>query len=169
MAAELEVGDRVSDFTVQCVWCNEFTLSEQVKKHPILFYFYPVNYGMQCTAYSQLMNDYYDDLEKIGVKMFHVTLDTIDCHKGYMRRLDTRFDHAADTDHNVCRIFGMILPSSVGLGAAGMTTRGFALVDKDMILRYVWRGPSTIHLLDFQLLIAELGEILTNSSSERTE
>ncbi|MDR0791027.1 MAG: peroxiredoxin family protein [Methanomassiliicoccaceae archaeon] len=159
MAKELNVGDKVPDLTVQCVWCGKFTLSEKVKTSPVLLYFYPANYGMQCISYSEFMSDYHDDLERIGVTVFHVNPDTLENHEKYMKRLGTRYDHMADTDGNVCRIFGMLIPSPLP-GFRDVPGRGFALIDKEMVLRYIWRAPSPILLLDIPSLVTELGDIL---------
>ena len=76
--------------------CGEFTLSQKVKESPILFYFYPVNYGMQCTYYSEAMNDYHDDFWNIGVTVFHVNPDSAENHEEWMERIDTKYDHIAD-------------------------------------------------------------------------
>jgi len=157
----LEVGDKVPDFTAQCVWCGEFTLSSKVREAPILFYFYPANFGMQCTYYSEEMNDYHDGFEKIGVKVFHVNPESVENHTKYMERLDTRYDHISDAGYSIGRIFGMLMPSSPAEDDGfRMNNRGFALVDSEMTLRYIWRAPSPLNTLYFSSLIDTLREIL---------
>ncbi|MCL2318430.1 MAG: peroxiredoxin family protein [Methanomassiliicoccaceae archaeon] len=168
MTDELKVGDTVPDFTAQSVRGGKFTLSEKVREHPILFYFYPVNYGMQCIFYSESMNDFFDGFEKIGVKVFHVNDNTVENHEKYMKRLETRYDHIADIGRAVSSIFGMIVPSNHS-GTEDLVSRGFAFVDRDMVLRYRWRGESMINLVDLESLVKELGDILAGSSSETTE
>ena len=133
MAEELNVGDKVPDFTVPCVWGKEFTLSEIVKKAPVVFYFYPLNYGMQCTAYTIMMNDYYEGFEAIGTQMFHVNNATVEEHRKWMGRIATRYDHIADKEYVVGRIFGMLVPSPMK-NDPPLTNRGFAMVGIDMKL-----------------------------------
>ncbi|MDR0335443.1 MAG: peroxiredoxin family protein [Methanomassiliicoccaceae archaeon] len=159
MAEYLKVGDKVPDFTVPCVWGKEFTLSSQVRESPAAFYFYPLNYGMQCTAYSMLMNDYFEGFDAIGVQMFHVNNATVDDHRKYMGRVSTRYDHLADNEYVVADIFGMVLPSPMRNNPP-LTNRGFAMVDTDMTLQYIWRAPSTINTLEFEPLIDDLYNIL---------
>ena len=165
MTDRLEVGDKIPDFTAPCVWCGEFTLSSKVRESQILFYFYPADFGMQCTYYSEAMNDYHDGFGKIGVKVFHVNPDTVENHIKYMDRLGTRYDHISDAGQKVSRMFGMVMPSPMGEDDFRMTNRGFALVDENMVLRYIWRAPSPINTLYFEPLIETLREILEGPGS----
>ena len=158
MTAQLEVGDKVPDFTAQCVRNKEFTLSSVLKETNVLLYFYPANYGLMCTYYSEHMNEFYDDLENIGVTAFHVNPESTENHRGWMGRCASVYDHISDADQNISRMFGMLIgPSYV---KEPLTNRGFALIDKDMILRYVWRAPIPADILDLRSLIATMGEIL---------
>jgi len=148
----------VPDLTAPCVLGGTFTLSSAVSEHPVLLYFYPANYGLMCTYYSQQMNDFYDEFESIGVKMFHVNPETTENHERWMRRLNTRYDHISDTDQKISRMFGMIIgPSYV---RDPLTNRGFVLIDKDMTVRYLWRAEIPANIVDLSFLADTVRNIL---------
>lgn len=158
MELEPWTGDKAPDFTAQCVRCGKFTLSEKVRTSPILLYFYPANYGMACMYYIQRMNEYHDDIKKLGIQMFHVNPDTAENHEKWMERMDSKYDHIADAGQNVSRMFGMIVgPSDRG---DPLTNRGFVLIDKNMIIRYVWRASMPPETPELGELIAKLRNAL---------
>jgi len=161
MAKELEVGDMVPDFTAPCVRGGEFTLSSEVKVSPVLLYFYPSNYGLMCTYYSERMNEFHEDLERIGVRMFHVNPETVENHKKWMERVNSVYDHISDTEQRISWMFDMIVGSWEGPGA--FTNRGFVLIDNNMVIRYLWRAAIPVDTRDLTYLIATIEDILKES------
>jgi len=156
--AQLEIGDKVPDFTARCVWNKVFTLSSMLNETDVLLYFYPANYGLMCTWYSEQMNEFYDHFENIGVTVFHVNPESAENHRAWMGRVASMYDHISDADQNISRMFGMLVgPSYV---KEPLTNRGFALIDKDMTLRYIWRAEMPADIVDLRSLIVTINEIL---------
>jgi peroxiredoxin len=160
MATELWIGDRAPDFTVPCVKGGEFILSSEVKRFPVLLYFYPANYGLMCTYYSERMNEFYEDFEKLGVRVFHVNPDTVENHMKWMERVDSRYDHIADIGQTVSKIFGMIVGIPESRDDTSLTNRGFVLIDKRMTIRYIWRAALPPEAPDLKELVEKLRKIL---------
>ena len=158
MTKELSTGDKAPDFTAPCVICGEFSLYAELKKGPVLLYFYPTNYGLMCTYYSERMNEFYDDFEKIGVKVFHVNPESVENHAKYMERLNSRYDHISDAEQKISRAFGMIVGSWEGKDA--LTNRGFVLIDEDMKIRYIWRAEIPVDTRDLGIFTSLIGDIL---------
>jgi peroxiredoxin len=165
MTAELWIGDTAPDFTVPCVNGGEFVLSSEVKRSPVLLYFYPANYGLMCTYYSERMNEFYEDFEALRIKVFHVNPDTVDNHKKWMGRIASRYDHIADMEHTVSKIFGMIIGAPGSQDDCGLTNRGFVLIDKKMTIRYIWKAALPPQAPELKELIEELRKILKRSES----
>ena len=157
---ELKAGDKAPDFTMPCVKCGEFTLSSKVTECPVLLYFYPVNYGQTCTRYIEIMNEMYDEFEKIGIKVFHVNPGSAEDHEEWMDRVDSRYDHISDTDQKVSKRYGMIITHPEHPKVFGFTNRGFVLVDKEMTIRLIWRAERPIHTLDIGSLISDICKTL---------
>jgi peroxiredoxin Q/BCP len=160
MKEEFWVGDKVPDFTASCVRCGKFVLSSKVSESPVLLYFYPANYGLMCTYYSEKMNEYHDDLERVGVKMFHVNPDTLEAHAGYMDRVSSRYDHMADLGREVSWIFGMLIGPPGTWNDSSLANRGFVLIDREMTIRYIWRAAIPADIVDLDLLVARIDGIL---------
>jgi len=154
-------GDAAPDFTMPCVRGGTFTLSTKTKEHPILLYFYPADYGMMCTYYSEKMNEYLSDFEGLGVKVFHVNPSSVEDHAKWMERVSSEYDHISDIDQEVSRAYGMIVNDYEGPGS--LTNRGFVLVDKNMRIRYVWRAEIPPDIRDLGTLIEDIRKILRRS------
>jgi len=154
-------GDTAPDFTMPCVLGGTFTLSSETKKHPVLLYFYPANYGLMCTYYSEKMNEYLNDFENAGVKVFHVNDSAVEDHIKWMDRVSSEYDHISDIDQKVSRIYGMIINDYEGPGS--MINRGFVLVDADMKIRYLWRAEIPPDIRDLRTLIENIRNILRRS------
>jgi len=154
---KLHVGDKALDFTMPCVRGITFTLSSETEKCPILLYFYPSNYGLMCTYYSEKMNEYLNDFESLGIKVFHVNPSSVEDHTKWMDRISSEYDHISDIEQKVSRMYGMIVKDFEGPGS--ITNRGFVLVDEDMIVRYVWRAEIPVDTRDLGKLVAEIRKI----------
>jgi len=158
----LETNDKVPDITAPCVWGGEFRLSAEVRRSPVLLYFYPVNYGMMCTYYIQVMNDFRREFDKAGIKVFHVNPDSVENHRKWMERMSSEYDHISDTEQKICKTFGMVIDAPEGPHVPGQVNRGFALIDVNMILRYVWRAAMPPETRDLRTFIPEMRGILKN-------
>jgi len=160
---KLNVNDKAPDFIAPCVWCNEFTLSSKVREQPVLLYFYPVNYGSTCTRYIEMMNEVHDRFEELGIKVFHINPGPVEDHEKWMDRMDSKYDHISDTEQRVSKRYGMIITHPEHPKVSGFTNRGFVLVDKKMIIRYVWRANRPNDTIDLLSLIGEIQNILGRS------
>ena len=135
---DLKVGDRVDDFTLEST-SGVFTLSERVKKGPVLLYFYVINYGMTCTNYIALMDERADEFKAMNVSLVHVNHDSVENHRAWMEHTGTSYEHLSDKDKKVSRQFGFIVRKARSPKIMGNPNRGFVLIDKDMTIRYLWR------------------------------
>ena len=155
---KLHVGDKAPDFTMPCVKGGSFTLSSEVREQPVLLYFYPSNYGLMCTYYSEKMNEFIDDFKDARIKVFHVNPSSVEDHAKWMDRASSEYDHISDTGQEVSRMYGMVVNDFDGPGS--ITNRGFVLIGKDMSIRYVWRAEIPVDTRDLRELIAEIRKIL---------
>jgi len=157
---ELTVGDRTPDFTASSIRGGQFTLSSNVRKTPVLLYFYPVNFGMTCTKYIAQMNEMFDDFDNIGIKMFHLNPDPTDVLTEWMDRTESKYDHIFDEDQKISKTHGMIVTHPEHPKVSGFTNRGFVLVDRDMVIRYLWRADRPNDTVDLRTLIDNIRGIL---------
>jgi thioredoxin-dependent peroxiredoxin len=75
----------------------------------VLVYFYPKAMTPGCTAQACSIRDAYTDLQNKGVKVFGVSVDTVNAQKEFQQKDHLPFELLADTDHKVLAAFGVPL------------------------------------------------------------
>ena len=156
---DLKAGDRAEDFTLPSTE-GVFTLSERVKKGPVLLYFYVVNFGMTCTNYIALMDERADEFRAMNVSLVHVNYDTIENHRAWIEHTGTSYEHLSDLDMRVSRQFGFVVRKAKSHKIMGKTNRGFVLIDGDMTIRYLWRPDMPMDTVPIDELLEKVREAL---------
>ena len=104
---KIKLGKKAPDFTAVATNDSLFTLSENVGKN-IVIYFYPKDNTPGCTKEGE---DFRDQFEAFG---FHNTLvvgvsrDSVKSHEKFICKYNFPFDLIADEDETVCQIFDVI-------------------------------------------------------------
>src|SRR5690349_23703444 len=78
--AALKVGDRAPDFsTTGAVGGKEFKLhlAQQLKKGPVVLYFFPKAFTSGCTAEAHAFSEAIDDFKKSGAQVIGMSADNI--------------------------------------------------------------------------------------------
>ena len=156
---DLKAGDRAEDFTLPSTE-GVFTLSERVKKGPVLLYFYVVNFGMTCTNYIALMDERADEFRAMNVSLVHVNCDTTENHRAWIEHTGTSYEHLSDLDMRVSRQFGFVVRKAKSPKIMGKTNRGFVLIDGDMTIRYLWRPDMPMDTVPIDELLEKVREAL---------
>jgi peroxiredoxin Q/BCP len=79
-AAALKAGDKAPDFTtIGAVGGKEFKLhlAEQLKKGPVVLYFFPKAFTSGCTAEAHAFSASIDDFKKAGAQVLGMSADNI--------------------------------------------------------------------------------------------
>lgn len=79
--ASLSVGDKAPDFTTRGAKAGKvFTLrlSEQLKKGPVVLYFFPAAFTPGCTAETREFADKSDEFAKAGATIIGMSADPVD-------------------------------------------------------------------------------------------
>ena len=155
----LSVGDKAPDFTMECT-DGTFTLSERTRDGPVLIYFYVVNYGKTCTDYMAEMNERKADFDRRGVQLVHLNPESIENHRDWMRHTDSRYEIISDADMEVSRTYGCVIEKAANEKLIGKTNRALCLVDRDMVIRYLWRAPVPKDTVPMDDLFEEMDRVL---------
>jgi peroxiredoxin len=78
--AALKVGDKAPDFTTMgAVGGKEFKihLAEQLKKGPVVLYFFPKAFTSGCTAEAHAFSESIDDFKKAGAQVIGMSADDL--------------------------------------------------------------------------------------------
>jgi thioredoxin-dependent peroxiredoxin len=105
----LSVGDPIPAVAVLDQDGKTINLAEVGKKGYTLVYFYPKAMTPGCTAQACSLRDSYQDLQQKGVKIYGVSLDTVDAQKEFQTKESLPFELLSDTDHKVTTAFGVPL------------------------------------------------------------
>ncbi len=84
--AALKVGDKAPDFsTTGAVGGKEFKvhLAEQLKKGPVVLYFFPKAFTSGCTAEAHAFSESIGDFKKAGAQVIGMSADNVDTLKDF--------------------------------------------------------------------------------------
>ena len=112
--AAVGVGDKAPDFTAQASLGGKeftFTLSDQLKKGPVVVYFYPEAFTKGCTIEAHEFAEAMDKYAALGASVIGVSHDHIDkLDKFSVSECRNKFPVAADPDLKVIALYGAALP-----------------------------------------------------------
>lgn len=103
----LKAGDKAPDFTLLDANENSVTLSELLKKHRVLVYFYPKAMTPGCTVQAQNLRDNRKQLEEFNVVSVGISPDAPKRLAKFTERDELNFTLLSDEDHKVAEDFGV--------------------------------------------------------------
>lgn len=107
--ADLEVGAAAPDFKTEAsLGGNEYTysLAEELKKGPVVVYFYPAAFTPGCTVEAHLFAEATDEFQSLGASVIGVSGDDIATLKKFsVSECRSKFPVAADTDLSIAKAY----------------------------------------------------------------
>jgi len=111
--ATLKPGDPAPDFTAQASLGGSvftFSLSEALKKGPVVLYFYPAAFTKGCTIEAHDFADATDTYRSLGATVIGVSHDNIETlNKFSVSECRSKFAVAADTDQSIMKSYDAVL------------------------------------------------------------
>lgn len=141
-SAALKVGDKAPDFTAQASLGGKefnFSLTEALKKGPVVLYFYPAAFTKGCTIEAHDFAEATDQYKALGATVIGVSHDKIDTlDKFSTSECRSKFAVAADPDMTVIKAYDARL--SAALSYANRTSYVIA-PDNTVLLEYTDMNP----------------------------
>jgi peroxiredoxin Q/BCP len=106
MIPKVKVGEKAPDFTLQDQNGESHTLSDY-KGQWVLVYFYPRDNTPGCTTEACAIRDHFSEFEKLGVKVFGISTDTVKKHANFVKKYALPFTLLADEEQVVVELFGV--------------------------------------------------------------
>jgi len=106
---KMKLGDPLPAVTVPDQDGKPVNLAEEGKTGYTLVYFYPKAMTPGCTAQACSLRDSYTELQQKGVKIFGVSLDTVENQKKFQDEDRLPFELLSDKDKRVTSAFGVPL------------------------------------------------------------
>src|SRR5476649_228597 len=112
--ATLKPGDHAPVFTAQASLGGnvyEYSLADELKKGPVVLYFYPAAFTKGCTIEAHEFADAVDEYKKYGATVIGVSHDDIDTlTKFSVSECRSKFPVAADADSKVIGAYDAGMP-----------------------------------------------------------
>jgi len=111
--AELKAGDPAPEFTAQAALGGQvstFSLTEALKKGPVVLYFYPAAFSSGCTIEAHLFAEAIEKYKTLGATVIGVSNDKLDTLKQFsVSECGSKFAVAADTDQKIMKSYDAVL------------------------------------------------------------
>jgi peroxiredoxin Q/BCP len=102
---ELHEGDQAPTFHMKSNDGKSYSLADYKGKWVVL-YFYPKDDTPGCTKQACSFRDNISKYEKLGIKVFGVSIDDVDSHDKFSEKFHLNFPLLADTDKKVSQAYG---------------------------------------------------------------
>lgn len=141
---------KIPDFTAQL---DGNHISQEIfRKGKFILYFYPKDDTPGCTKEACDFRDSFEDLQKLGYKIFGASKDNLNKHYKFKEKYGLPFDLITDEDGSLCSAFDVFVQKSfMGKKYMGIERSTF-LIEDGFIIKS-WRNVSaTSHVknvLDF--------------------
>ena len=134
----VEIGKPAPDFSVPGDGGGTVSLSA-LKGKPVVLYFYPKDDTPGCTTEACGFRDAMRDFSKVKAEIVGVSKDSVKRHDNFKAKHDLNFALASDEDGEVCEAYGVwVKKKNYGREYMGIERSTF-LIDKDGIVREIWR------------------------------
>jgi thioredoxin-dependent peroxiredoxin len=112
--AALSIGAKAPPFTLQATQGGNvftFTLTDALKKGPVVLYFYPAAFTTGCTIEAHEFADAAEQYKALGATVIGVSHDPLDkLQKFSVSECRGKFPVAADTNQSVMKAYDSVLP-----------------------------------------------------------
>ena len=134
----VEIGTPAPDFTMPTDGGGSVTLSA-LKGKPVVLYFYPKDDTSGCTSEACGFRDQFPDFTGVDAVVIGVSKDSVASHDKFKAKYELPFILASDKETQVAETYGVWVEKSMyGRKYMGLERATF-LIDKDGVVRNVWR------------------------------
>jgi peroxiredoxin len=130
----VEVGSKAPDFTLPNQDRQPVTLSEQLKKGPVVLAFFPGAFSGTCTTEMCTFRDSSSELNKVGATVVGISTDTFFALKAWADAQKFTFPLLSDYNREVLGQYGVVNPDMIGL--KNIAKRAVFVIDRGGIVRH---------------------------------
>ena len=130
----VEVGAKAPDFTLPNQDREPVTLSDQVKKGPVVLAFMPAAFSGVCTIEICKFRDSAAALNTVNATVLGITVDTFFALKAWGDENKLNFPLLSDFNKDVIAKYGVVNPDMIGL--KNIAKRAVFVIDKGGVVRH---------------------------------
>ncbi len=128
------VGAKAPDFTLPNQDREAVTLSDQLKKGPVVLAFMPAAFSGTCTTEMCTFRDSAAELNKVNATVLGITVDTFFALKAWGDAQSLTFPLLSDFNKDVIRQYGVVNPDMIGL--KDISKRATFVIDRGGVVRH---------------------------------
>jgi peroxiredoxin len=148
----IESGSPAPDFSLTDQDGQRVSL-EDLRGQTSVLVFYPLDFSPVCTDQLNVYNEVLDDLDRLGAKLYGVSVDSAYCHKAFQSHLGIRIPLLADFHPKgaVAKAYGVYDEKW------GSSSRALVMIDPDLTVKWTHRSPSALEIPGANLIFDALG------------
>ena len=128
------VGARAPDFTLTNQDRQPVTLSDELRKGPVVLAFFPAAFSGVCTTEMCTFRDSMSELGKVKGNVLGVSTDTFFTLKAWADAQKLDFPLLSDYNKEVIARYGVVNPDMIGL--KNIAKRAVFVIDRNGIVRH---------------------------------
>ncbi len=106
----------------------------------VILYFYPKDNTPGCTTEGQHFRDLHTRFSAAGCAVYGISRDSLKSHENFKAKMDFPFELLSDSAEIACKLYGVIkMKNMYGKKVRGIERSTF-FIDRQGIVRRVWRG-----------------------------
>lgn len=147
----IDPGSAAPDFTLADHNGRPVSLGD-LRGQTVVLAFYPLDFSPVCTDQLNVYQEVLSEFESRGVKLYGISVDSSYAHKAFREKLGLDIPLLSDFEPKgeVSRQYGMYLDD------AGVSARGFVVIDADGNVRHSHRSPSPLEIPGANLIFDAL-------------
>ncbi len=130
----IDVGAKAPDFTLMDQDRQPVTLSDTLKKGPVVLAFFPAAFSSVCTKEMCTLRDAEAALNTLHAQVIGVSVDTFFSQKAFADAQKLNFPLLSDFNKDVIREYGVVNPDMIGL--KDIAKRAVFVIDRDGVVRH---------------------------------
>jgi peroxiredoxin len=129
-----DIGAKAPDFTLPNQDRTPVTLSDELKKGPVVLAFFPAAFSDTCTQEMCTFRDSMNDLNRLSANLIGVSTDTFFALKAWADAQRFTFPLLSDYNKAVIGEYGVVNPDMIGL--KNIAKRAVFVIDRGGIIRH---------------------------------
>lgn len=126
------VGDHAPDFTLPDQTGKPIRLSDLLREHAVVLYFYPKDETQGCTAEACSFRDSYEVFKEAGAEVVGVSSDSVESHESFATHHRLPFVLLSDEGGALRKLYGV--PTTMGMFPGRVTY----IIDRDGVVRHIF-------------------------------
>ena len=114
----LPLGGRAPEFTLPDQDEQSVSLSNLLRRGPLILFFYPADFTTGCTRQACMMRDLHGDIERAGLNVAGVSPQNPATHRRFREKYQLPFTLLSDVDKFVVSMYDVRGPLGIGVRRA---------------------------------------------------